>query len=387
MSELIIKQSARGNARWNLLATVSAMAICGAGCAVPAFAGDADHSTVWIELGAQVERTQGGQDPFLPPFLQSSPRPAFEDVPSASTQRPPRYAIGGEGKITLSPEGSDWSLSADVRYGRSNGAKHLHQQTTEIRKSGVHLLTDDPVYVRLTGFGDTASAHKASYLVADFVAGRDVGLGLWRGASSAVVDFGVRFVQFTSKNTTTLRELPDPFVERVPRPSPFLPNAHKYATNTHHHSFYAQSSVWHSFSGVGPTISMNGSQAFAGNPDEGELSFDWGINGAVLFGRQKVHGSHKTTGEYFTNHFTAFGFAPKSTYSPPPKSIARTRSVVVPNVGGFAGLSVRRANAKVSFGYRADFFFGAMDAGIDARRTETMSFHGPFVSLSVGLGG
>jgi hypothetical protein len=57
----------------------------------------------------------------------------------------------------------------------------------------------------------------------------------------------------------------------------------------------------------------------------------------------------------------------------------------VPNVGGFAGLSVRRANAKVSFGYRADFFFGAMDAGIDARHTEDMSFHGPFAKISVGL--
>jgi|SRR6185437_7416431 hypothetical protein len=383
MSELIIERET--TVRWKLLATVSVMAICGASCAVPAFAGDTDRSTVWIELGAQLERTQGGQDPFLPPFLQSDPRPAFEEVPSASTQRPPRYAIGGEGRIMFAPEGSDWSLSADVRYGRSNGAKHLHQQTTEVRKSGVHLLTDDPVYVRLTGFGDTASAHKASYLVADFVAGRDVGLGLWRGSSSATVDFGVRFVQFTAKSSTTLRELPDPFIERVPQPpNPFLPNQHKYTTNSHHHSFYAQSSVWHSFSGVGPTISMSGSQAFAGNPDEGELSFDWGANGAVLFGRQKVHGSHKTTGEYFTNHFTAFGFAPKSSYSTP-KPVARTRSVVVPNVGGFAGLSFRRSNAKVSFGYRADFFFGAMDAGIDARHTEDMSFHGPFAKISVGL--
>jgi hypothetical protein len=383
MSELIIERET--TVRWKLLATVSAMAICGASCAAPAFAGDADRSTVWIELGAQLERTQGGQDPFLPPFLQSDPRPGFEEVSPASTQRPPRYAVGGEGKVTFAPEGSDWSFSVGVRYGRSNGAKHLHQQTTVYRSTGVNLVGTQTMHVHETAFGDTASAHRSSHLVADFTAGRDVGLGLWRDKSAAMIDFGVRFAQFTARSTTTLRELPDPFFERVPQPpTPFFPNWHKYKTYTHHHSFYAQSSIWRSFSGVGPTISMSGSQAFAGNPDDGEISFDWGANGAVLFGRQKVRGSHKTTGEYFTNHFTAFGFPPKTTYSTP-KPVTRTQSVVVPNVGGFAGLSVRRANAKVSFGYRADFFFGAMDAGIDARHTEDMSFHGPFAKISVGL--
>ena len=65
----------------------------------------------------------------------------------------------------------------------------------------------------------------------------------------------------------------------------------------------------------------------------------------------------------------------------------RSRSVVVPNVGGFAGLSVKYPNVKVSFGYKADFFFGAMDGGIDVRRTEDVGFHGPYASVSIGLGG
>jgi hypothetical protein len=42
---------------------------------------------------------------------------------------------------------------------------------------------------------------------------------------------------------------------------------------------------------------------------------------------------------------------------------------VVPNIDGFVGLSFHNANAKVSFGYRADFFFGAMDgAAIRAKK-------------------
>jgi hypothetical protein len=65
--------------------------------------------------------------------------------------------------------------------------------------------------------------------------------------------------------------------------------------------------------------------------------------------------------------------------------IARSHSVVVPNIGGFAGMSLKFPNAKISLGYRADFFFGAMDGGIDARKTYDRNFYGPFATISIGL--
>jgi hypothetical protein len=65
----------------------------------------------------------------------------------------------------------------------------------------------------------------------------------------------------------------------------------------------------------------------------------------------------------------------------------RVRSVIVPNVGGFAGLSFRVQNFKVSAGYRADLFFNAMDGGIDAHKSENVGFYGPFAMISIGLGG
>ena len=116
---------------------------------------------------------------------------------------------------------------------------------------------------------------------------------------------------------------------------------------------------------------------------DGEITFDWGANAAVLFGRQKVRGSHLTTGAYWAN----FQSAPQSTYNTGRKPYARSRSVVVPNVGGFAGFSAQYSNAKLSFGYRADFFFGAMDGGLDTRKTYDRIFHGPFAKVSIGLGG
>jgi hypothetical protein len=60
---------------------------------------------------------------------------------------------------------------------------------------------------------------------------------------------------------------------------------------------------------------------------------------------------------------------------------------VVPNVGGFAGVSLQRGAAKVSLGYRVDFFFGAMDGGIDTTKSENRGFYGPFANISIGFGG
>ena len=50
------------------------------------------------------------------------------------------------------------------------------------------------------------------------------------------------------------------------------------------------------------------------------------------------------------------------------------------------GLSFRYANAKISFGYRADFFFGAMDGGIDTARKENRGFYGPFAQSALASG-
>src|SRR6185437_11590101 len=353
MSELSTAQTCARDTRWQLLSTVSSLALAVTFCTAAQAADDTDRPTVWIELGAQLDRLQGGETPYLPPFLNTgAPRP-FEKVPSASIQRPPRYSLGGEGKISFQPQDSAWSLAAAVRYGRSSSGKHLHQQTTSTHPAGVNIIGTEEIYARLTNFTDTASLHKASYLIADFTAGRDVGLGLWRGSSTANVDFGVRFAQFTARTATTVRDFPDDYFERIPLPPTFFIQ-HKYRTEAHHHSYYGQVSATRSFSGVGPTLSVSGSQVLAGNVDDGAMAFDWGVNAAVLFGRQKVQGSHITTGAYFTNNS-----GPKSTYNTGRKPFARSRSVVVPNVGGFAGFSAQYSNAKLSFGYRADFFFGA----------------------------
>jgi hypothetical protein len=119
--------------------------------------------------------------------------------------------------------------------------------------------------------------------------------------------------------------------------------------------------------------------------ERGQLALDWGVNASVLFGRQKAHIHHQTTGRAYKGSF--LGSGPPVSHYTNAASPNRSRSVVVPNVGALAGLSFNFPNAKVSLGYRADFFFNAMDMGIDTRNTSNVVFHGPFASISVGLGG
>ena len=59
--------------------------------------------------------------------------------------------------------------------------------------------------------------------------------------------------------------------------------------------------------------------------------------------------------------------------------------MTVPNLGGFAGISLKWPNAKISLGYRTDFFFGAIDGGVDTRQTSDLGFSGPFATISIGF--
>jgi hypothetical protein len=121
------------------------------------------------------------------------------------------------------------------------------------------------------------------------------------------------------------------------------------------------------------------------------LTMDWGVTGAILFGRQRSKAHHQTTGNYVEK--TGPRFEPPyqhratSHYTHGPYDHDRTRTVAIPNVGGFAGTTLKFPDIQFSLGYRADFFFGAMDGGIDAVKKESVGFYGPFATISIGLGG
>ncbi|HSZ73452.1 MAG TPA: hypothetical protein VK779_01430, partial [Rhizomicrobium sp.] len=194
-------------------------------------------------------------------------------------------------------------------------------------------------------------------------AGKDVGLGMFGSSGSSVISLGVRYAQFNSRSNADILSKP---------------------TNVAfaYHRLYGSFSMARSFTGVGPSLAWDASANLVGNPSSGRITFDWGANGAVLFGRQRVHGHHETTNFYKKRYY-----GPRYLVSQTHGSPVRSRQVTVPDLGGFAGVSWRYPNAKVSLGYRADFFFGAIDGGIDTAHRETRGFYGPVATISVGIGG
>ncbi len=237
---------------------------------------------------------------------------------------------------------------------------------------------------------------------------------MFGGRGSSILSAGVRIAQFTSKSNVSLHAEPDVHYPTAPI---YSVNAF-FAFRSYHprfHDFSATASALRSFHGVGPSLSWNASLPFAGNTGHGELSLDWGMNGAILFGRQRASGQHKTAiHSYYQNlgwncgfkqgklnagffqgesdhtcagELLATGIGPYACHTNAPPGFARERTVTVPNLGGSVALSFRIEDFKVALGYRADFFFGAMDGGIDTAKSENLGFHGPFASVSVGLGG
>jgi hypothetical protein len=381
MSELIDIRSSGTIFQRQLLATVSALALTVYVSSTElARAGDSDRPTIWIELGGQMESVQGTSTPFVSPFMTATtPTPGpYENDIFVRTQRPPPLAFGLEGKATFQPEGSDWVLSAALRYGRSNTNRHVHQQSP----TATGLFHGLPVNIHAAPFADARSTYEESHTVVDFSVGKDVGLGAFGSDGMSVIDVGVRFAQFATRSA--ISEAGRPSVQVLPAQLPAgwpVPTFYNYTMWAH---------AARSFHGIGPSLSWNASATLVGGKDAGEITFDWGVNGAILFCRQKAKTDHTTQAYHmpFTPYVAYVGYY----YTRVPSKEGHgarmnSRDVTVPNLGGFAGLSVKYPNVKFSLGYRADFFFGAVDAGIDARHTKDLGFHGPFASISIGLGG
>jgi hypothetical protein len=380
MSELIQKNDNSVAVRWKLLTGASALALTAhLAASGAARAEDADMPTLWIELGGQFSTLHDGVETFSPSLMAD--RPAnFE--PSQNFEKQARHGFDEFGAISLQPEGSNWVLSAAVQYGRASTKKyHLEQTNPDFKYFQSAPRLGMPIAQR---FAETTAKTSDQRLVVDFTAGKDVGLGLFGKDSTSVVSAGVRFAQFLSRSNIALKSDPDWHIT-----SQYFTYFHTYISyGQAFHSHLASLKAERSFTGVGPSVSWKSSQRLWGDSRDASLMLDWGVNAAILFGRQKSHTHHQSTGKSFYHHgpFLTGPAVPHTTaVLPATPDHTRTRNVTVPNIGAFAGLSFKYPNAKISFGYKADFFFGAVDGGIDARKTYDRSFYGPYATVSIGL--
>ena len=385
MSEL--KNVRRSNHRWELLTTVSALSLFIVFCGVDealAESADTDQPMVWVELGGQLQRMSGTDAGFQPSFINSVTQANL--LSALNVQQPSLYSIGMEGKVSFQPTDSDWVFSASVQYGRSSTYKHLHQQTPNATIP-VHFHLLPPYSNKYVGpkyyyptlhvkFSDGVARQSETHGVIDFQAGKDVGLGLFGRQGASVLTAGVRIAQFTSKSSVTMHAEPDVQYPTAAITSKYEFNAFKNA-HIRFHDFAASAYSQRSFRGVGPSLAWNASRPFVGDAASGEVSLDWGVNGAVLFGRQKAVGHHKSIAKsyYMTTWHEGFSHGKltpghfqnnqmpsaqlytggATAHHTNAADFSRARTVVVPNLGGFAGASYRVEDFKVALGYRADF--------------------------------
>jgi iron complex outermembrane receptor protein len=338
---------------------------------------------LWVEIGTNFDQLEDGRQLFDPPFVKSIP--SYFSSPLA-TQEPPTTGLDWEGKLSFEPDDSDWVFTADIRYGRDSSKRHVHPSTSPQKiyitfpHDQLHPGFHDQRYI------DTLTRDSERHTIMDFMAGKDVGLGMLGGTGSSVLSGGLRMASFMSRSSASIYTLPN---------SDIFPDGMHYQQN-----FSGSAQGKSSFHGIGPAVSWDASTPIDGTEQDGQITVDWGANAAVLFGRQKANGqAGKTAGYYYCRNFFYPSRGPDchggkrsfgtyiSHYQNPLVSHARSRAVTVPNLGGFIGLSMKYQNAKVSFGYRADEFFGAMDGGINTYKAEDRGFFGPFANISIGLGG
>lgn len=317
--------------------------------------GDADNPIVWVELAGEFTQLENSQEAYLPPFVLVTSRiPAITQSPLYTEKNAP-MSWDGDAKISFEPSDSDRIFSAGIRYGRNTTNKSLAQRTT-------HNSAANPVAYGYNAYQNLTTKNVESHMVLDFSAGREVGLGSFGSSGSSVVALGVRYAQFNSRSNVGFQYQPTNFYRTF-------------------HRLYGSFTATRKFVGIGPSLSWDASADVVGNPSAGRVSLDWGLNGAVLFGRQRTDVHHQTSNTYIRNGYNRYPVTQASASS------NRNKEVIVPNLGGFAGASLRYLNAKVSIGYRADMFFGAIDGGVDARKTYDRGFYGPFASISIGIGG
>jgi hypothetical protein len=348
----IIQRNNRRNLRYRLLLSVSsaaALALAG-----EALARDDARPSVWIELGGAFDQINRDATQWVPPNLTdpiSNPSPE-------PFGKPPAIGYDVDAAIEIRPYASDWIFDASVRYGRAQrGPKHFHDQTYKTKTNyGKYVLT---TYAFLNATAKSRSTHA----IIDFSVGRDVGLGASRDGRSTI-HFGIRMAQLNERAEASL--------------TAFSTAPAKYSSGKVVHK--ADALMARSYTGLGPAVSWEGATPLAGSLEDG-FSFDWGANASVLFGKQKAGiALHTQDARYY-------GAGANTVLSHLTSAPTRNRTVAVPNLGGFAGLSWRLPNGKVSFGYRGDFFFGAIDGGLSTSSKETRGFYGPFASVAIGLGG
>ena len=314
--------------------------------------------TLWVE-GALFYTAGGNFNiPSLPglgpPFTSFSPQGGIEG------------AFGFDYRFDNDPL---WHYVFDFRYGRSRTATSSSSSSssthsTSFKTNGLvsGVLQTTTIRTASSSSGATQASEWGSHLVADFMIGRDIGVG----ANVPELELGLRIADLravaqaqetaTLATTTSIKRT---FYQPTNFGGGFARTTHSTSSSM---SATSASATWNSeFFGFGPRAAVTG-----GVPIIGFWTFDYGAGVAGLFGPRSFS-------------FNGSGIAGAGFFNTGPMGF-------VFNADGWGALSYWfTPNVKLSAGIRGDFYDSALTTyNVNTGGLQTVSrlYWGPFVRLT-----
>ncbi len=273
---------------------------------------------------------------------------------------PKKWGWEGAVGVEYRPGMSPWIWSAQFRYGRNGtGAVAYSNPLAVFQPLGI---SSTPV----AAVGNNAASGKEYHWAADFMVGRDLGLGQGRTTAR----FGVRIAQIRGKTNGSAQWGPFPVAftsANCATPSSAIPYCGSERRDYE---------VKNSFIGAGPRAAIDGQLPLGGN-----WALEYGVGVAALYGRRKAEQTvnitqvNPTTTP--TNAFVCIAGCPNS--------LTSTSNGFVFNTDAMLGVSYAFSqNVSLLLNYRFDGYWNAL-RGFDSNGNLTnldRFYHGPMLRLT-----
>jgi len=344
-----------------------------------------------IEIGGQVQRQDAPYEPLQPSFSDSVP--AGINVFAAGQNTDLDWGDGRDLKVNWRPDSGRWTVSAGVRYGRTNGTGprlRKEEATPEVCVFAGSYAAYCPLYAEIFGrefiysvrknWSEIETVNHEEHEMADFAVGRDVSIG---GLNQSTLSLGLQQAEFKSTTAARMDTIPDWIIPE----GMFYPGG--VATHSREMADLREDRT---FRGAGPILAWDATQRLFGNSEYGVVGLDWSIKGGALFGKQKtaVSGSETTANyEIVNNGILKYGnhFAPTAPPVTTSVAFARSKSVAVPVGSIDLGLSYEIQRVKIGAGYRWERYFDVLDVGYAEHQSGDRTMDGPYFKIAVGFGG
>ena len=346
-----------------------------------------------VELGGQIQRQDAPNAVLQPSFASafSGPFDLFDEAQNDKLD----WGDGREAKLTWRSGASPWSVSAGVRFGKTNG--HA-ARAAEQRQGGdcvfgaaysylcAYYVARDPqlyqplLYAAQNDRVDASAVDREKHTIADFAVGRDFGFG---GLGHSTLSAGLRFAKLDSRTDAELKGVPD---------WNFPDGFYLTGDPVTHTVYRAEINARREFKGFGPVIDWDASLPLLDLHEGGRVDADWSLSAGVLRGNRKTAISeHELERDYVDNLLQL------AMWTPSPLPVLETQSDVtlprrsssatVPVYGASLGLSYSVGGFTAGAGYRWERYVNAIDGGFTEERSEDRTIDGPYFKVSVGFGG